>query len=127
MVHMDSDIVFGNLVWAGSKQQYKPSGHTTVDDFMTNNQIFGSSLYKRSVWIDVGGYSEKNREYYEDWAFWGKAAIAKKRFYYIDEDVYLYGGGQDGMCARLGKERSKNEALVIDMLKDFKKKWESQH
>ena len=117
----DADILHGNLIWRDGNFQMKPGQkEPTYEMFLGNNQIFGCSLYKRDFWIKAGGYWEEPRECYEDWDFWGRCAKVGAKFKYVDKDIYLYGGNNEGMCARLGKDRERNANLVINHIKDFK-------
>jgi GT2 family glycosyltransferase len=117
----EADILYGNLVWRDNNIRLKPNNgnQITKDLFFINNQIFGTSLYRKEVWDNVGGYWDKHREYYEDWVFWGKAMIRGYKFKYLDQDFYLYQGKPGGMCDRLGKERAKNEQIAINHLKEY--------
>ena len=115
------DVIYGNLVWRDSSSQNKPSLQRYQEQipqiFEVNNQIFGTSLYKRECWLSVGGYWEEHKEFYEDWDFWGRVAKKGHTFYYIDSDIYLYAGKPGGMCDRLGKNREYNVKLTVEHIK----------
>jgi len=114
----ESDIIYGNLVWRESEAQLKPVPDVTYENFLNNNQILGSSIYKRDIWKAIGGYWEEPKECYEDWDFWARASKRGYNFKYIDTDVYLYAGTTGGMCDRLGKKRDYNVKLVTDHIKN---------
>ena len=105
------DVNYGNLIWRDGLTQMKPNPNVSYDQFLGNNQIFGSSLYKRDIWKEVNYYEEPH-EFYEDWDFWARVCKKGYSFKYLDLDVYIYAGDQNGMCARLGREREKNVELV---------------
>lgn len=119
-IKAEGDIVHGNLEWRASRSVLKPSMDTTPEGFYANNQIFGSSLYKRQLWLDVGGYWEE-KEYYEDWTMWYKMCLKGAKFRYIDMNVYLYAGEPGGMCDRLGKERDMNVEKVRKHIEEWKR------
>lgn len=54
------------------------------------NGITASSMFRKSVWEDVGGYDERMKEGYEDWEFWLSALAAKKRFEKLDMLAFYY-------------------------------------
>lgn len=51
------------------------------------NSIPYSSVYKKEVWIDVGGYKQGE---YSDWAFWCQAYYHNCKFFYMDSPVYFH-------------------------------------
>lgn len=114
MLEQVGDVVYGNLVWRDNGTQLKPGTKSdlTFEKFITNNQIFGTSLYKRDLWKTVGGYWEEHKEFYEDWDFWARCLKAGATFKYIDLDIYKYAGLPGGMCDRLGKSRDYNVDLI---------------
>jgi len=42
----------------------------TLDNLATDNMIFVSAMYRKSDWVDIGGYAEEMTWGYEDWEFW---------------------------------------------------------
>jgi len=119
MLEQAGDVVYGNLVWRDNETQLKPTTEITYEKFLVNNQLFGTSLYRRDLWKQVGGYWEEHKELYEDWDFWGRVAKTGAKFKYIDMDIYKYGGTTGGMCDRLGKNREYNANLVIEHIKNY--------
>ncbi len=116
------DVIYGNLVWKDNGIQLKPGMSIYKEQspealFMVNNQILGSSLYRRQRRESVGGYWEEHKEFFEDWDLWGRVEKKGYKFHYVDYDVYSYAGGPDGMCARVGREREKNMKIVKDHIK----------
>ena len=100
-----ADIIYGNLIYQHNKSRLVPNKKPRPNDFLSNNQIFGASLYRRELWEKVGGYAEDPPEFYEDWDFWGRCAKKGARFQYTPIDVYEYNGDAEGMCARVSKRR----------------------
>lgn len=49
-------------------------GFEQEHDFLSENQVSGRALIRRSVFDAVGGYDESLREGYEDWDFWLRCA-----------------------------------------------------
>jgi glycosyltransferase involved in cell wall biosynthesis len=117
MLEQVADIVYGNLVWRDNGIQLKPTTEVNYEKLLVNNQIFGSSLYKRSLWKLIGGYWEEYKEFYEDWDFWARCAREGAKFHYIDLDIYKYGGTTGGMCYRLGERRNYNVDLIKEHIK----------
>jgi len=117
----NGDIIHGNLVWKNSDNVLKP-GLSLQEEydpniFLSNNQLLGSSLYKRECWDAVSGYWEDHHEFYEDWDFWARVAKKGYKFHYVDYNVYNYAGEPGGMCDRLGKNREYNADLIRDHIR----------
>ena len=113
----DTDIVYGNLVYQHDGSRLVPTKNVEREAFLTNNQIFGASLYRRELW-DKTKYLEDPRETYEDWAYWGMCAMRGARFRYVDVDVYNYNGDAQGMCARVSKDREHHTKLITDAIRN---------
>jgi len=111
------DIVYGNMRMYGG-QLLRPNQSIKKTDWENNNQIYGCSLVRKSLWEKIGGYTEL-REYYEDWTFWWKAALHDANFKYVDTVVYNYDNNPLGMCARLNMNREKNAQTVRDLVHDY--------
>jgi glycosyltransferase involved in cell wall biosynthesis len=54
------------------------------------NGITASSMFRKSMWEELGGYDEQMKEGYEDWEFWLAALAAKKRFEKLDLLAFYY-------------------------------------
>ena len=53
----------------GTIEIVKPIGGT-ITDFIVINSGRASAMFRKSCWIQVGGYDEQMLEGYEDWEFW---------------------------------------------------------
>ena len=50
------------------------TGGFSVPELLTRNTLHVTSLYRRALWVDVGGYDPGFAEAFEDWDFWLSAA-----------------------------------------------------
>lgn len=57
-------------------------------EFMYQNMIFVTAMYRKSDWEEVGGYSETMQEGYEDWDFWMSFVEKNKKPYRIPEVLF---------------------------------------
>jgi len=91
-----SDIVFCDRQDFGSSQQYVRPGLFDLQRLLVGNQLSYCSLYRKQVWVVVGGYDENMRSY-EDWNFW--IAAAKKGFHgsYVGQPLFLYRTSEQSM------------------------------
>lgn len=75
----------------------------TIEDFKIGNHLGYCSAIKRSVLLEVGGYSPKMTWGYEDYALWFDLLKRKKKFVTIQEPLWLY--------------RTKNESMITEAIK----------
>lgn len=105
----DADVVYGNVIYHGNR--LIPNKDIKPDDFKKNNQLYVSSLFKKDLWEQIGGYWEV-RDVYEDWDFWGRISRAGFKFKYIPIDVYKYHGGE--AVSGLEKQREDISKKVVE-------------
>jgi glycosyltransferase involved in cell wall biosynthesis len=112
----DSDVVCGNVTDSGLTHYPTISKVPTLtkDHFLQDNPLYCSSLFRRKVWEDVGGYNEKYHTSYEDWNFWAKAFAYGHRFKYINMTVYHHESRADGMLRRIHPERAKYVKIATE-------------
>lgn len=57
---------------------------------LTHNQIFCSAIFKKSDWLNAGGYDESLKKGWEDWAFWVKMLNIDSLVYRIPKILFYY-------------------------------------
>ena len=62
----------------------------TLEDFLKNNQIFCSSMFRKEVWEKTGGYDEKITSAYEDWDLWIRAVALGFKIAIVPEYLFNY-------------------------------------
>lgn len=68
--------------------EFKPIGGN-IDNFMFSNSSIGTSMLRKSVWKEVGGYDEQMKKGYEDWEFYIRAT-QKHTVHVIQEFLFYY-------------------------------------
>lgn len=115
----DVDIVYGNVVDSG--KLYEPVKRSLRRaDFLEDTPLFCSSLFRKTVWQAVGGYTVRPGPHYEDWNFWAKAFKAGFRFHYAPVTVYEHRSRADSMLRHLHHERARYVRVATEPL------WEPQ-
>ena len=74
---------FGTINEAWNLPEYNP------EIMPYGNMVFCSALYRRSDWEKYSGY-DTELSGYEDWDFWLNFVEEKKKFYRINEVLFLY-------------------------------------
>lgn len=88
---VEADIIgVGQETFGDYVQQHRFNQNPQAYDFLTANQINCCSLFRKSMWEDVGGYDENMKEGYEDWDFWLRAVRKKYKVRTIPEYLFFY-------------------------------------
>jgi len=97
----------------------RPKGNT-YRDFMFENILMPSSLYKKKYWKEVGGYDESMKHGFEDWEFW--LSITKKghKFKIVEEFLFYYRKSKNSMLTdTLQNHRAQVMEYVFNKHKDI--------
>jgi glycosyltransferase involved in cell wall biosynthesis len=98
---------------------------TNVDSnyLRSQNPVTCCSLFRKSMWKDIGGYDEKMKDGYEDWDFWLSAAehgykikiLPKYLFFYRKHSVSMLRDAQskhDQIVEYMKTKRSVTRSLI---------------
>jgi len=101
----DADIVYGNMTEVSHGKVHVPPGKDgiTKEGMMKCNQLWCTSMFRKSLWEKVGGYSNGLHTSYEDYTMWNKCLMAGAKFKYIDLLIYNHTKNPDSMLSRLHK------------------------
>jgi len=76
VTHPEYSFTKGYSIGFGSQEYLWPHGFELAEHFLTENPIDQTAMIRRTVWQQVGGFDESNREGLEDWEFWIRCANA---------------------------------------------------
>lgn len=88
--------------------------HLTFSGFYTQNRIHNTSLFRRSLWEELGGYDPKIT-WYEDWDFWLRCAKAGRTFFVVPQVLLLY--------RRHAGSQTTKVAASEEAMNEFRAKW----
>lgn len=81
---------FANLLFEdGTLSVYEPQGGD-ISDFLRTNNALGTSLFKKSDWVNCGGYDEGMRKGFEDWEFFIRLLKNGGYTKIVQEPLYNY-------------------------------------
>ena len=83
-------IAYTDYLRFGADSRQVKTGRWSLDDLAYRCQLSGPSLFRREVWLAVGGYNPNMRGGYEDWDFWMAAAERGFRGRRIAEPLFGY-------------------------------------
>ena len=112
----EHSIFYGNIVSAGGIG-IPETGLLTRAKFLSDNPLFSSSLFKKEMWYNIGGYKVRVGAHYEDWNFWCRAYMAGYKFKYVPTIVYEHVERGDSMLRTLGVDKAKYVEIATEELK----------
>jgi glycosyltransferase involved in cell wall biosynthesis len=101
----DADVVYGNMDERDGEPICPPPGANgiTRDNMMVMNQLWCSSMFRKSLWEKVGGYRNCFHTSYEDYFFFNKCVMAGARFKYLNLLIYRHTPNENSMLSKLNK------------------------
>ena len=106
----DIDIVYCEAEFFGTGQNKKWNlKPATLSNMLIQNRIFPSGVYRKSKFLEVGGYKKEMELGCEDWDFWLSIIETGAKVYQIPEVLFYYRKQQN--------ERTKQSLRPINYLK----------
>ena len=72
---------------------------------LQRNLISVTSLFKKEMWADLGGFDESMSKGHEDWEFWIRAGLGGYKFQCIPEPLFYYRISPGSMVENATKQR----------------------
>lgn len=87
-----ADIICpGQKEFEGGSRFYARMGYDySLAEFLRHNRIHCASLFRRSLWEQVGGFDESMTLGLEDWEFWIRLVAAGATVAPVDEPLFFY-------------------------------------
>jgi glycosyltransferase involved in cell wall biosynthesis len=99
--------------------ELKPKGDQ-VKNLLYQNQLVATSLYRKSLWIDVGGYDESMKKGFEDWEFWIASTKLGNFYKIIPEFLFYYRKATESMLVNTIKNHFEdNKEYIIKKHKEL--------
>jgi glycosyltransferase involved in cell wall biosynthesis len=77
------------------------------------NQISYCSMYRKEIWVEIGGYRTNMKPSGEDWDFWVAAASRNLIGYHIRKPLFNYRRRNDGLFQEVQRNHEKVFAQII--------------
>lgn len=81
---------------------HKPKGNN-CRNLLYVNQLVATSLYKRQLWEEVGGYDESMKDGFEDWDFWLSVTKRGNEYAIVPQPLFYY--------------RKASQSMLVDTIK----------
>ncbi len=84
-------VVYSDVKVFGDKEELRKLPDFQLDRFLAVNYIDACAVYRKEVWVQLGGYDEEIPAIgYEDWEFWINAYKNGWKFHHINQFLFDY-------------------------------------
>ncbi|NDV23219.1 glycosyltransferase [Desulfovibrio sp. JC022] len=106
-------LFFGhsNLIW--------PKNELVPANFFATNQQTCSTLFRKSMWKELGGYDERMTRGYEDWELWIRATKNGWIGTQIDEPLFFYRRKADSMITNSRQKDAEIKEQIVRLHPDI--------
>lgn len=109
----DIGVVYGNYINFGSENwRMVPNKNIKWEHFLSNNQLYPTSIFKLVAWRSIKGYWE-NPDGIEDWDMWARMYKRGWKFQYIDHNFAEHRIHPDSSW--LSHQRNGREQMMRDL------------
>lgn len=111
----DSDVYFSPLQMFGNSNYLMiPNKNPTIEDFKKSNQVYFTSMFRKSKAKEIGGYyTTPDNYFYEDWDFWFRMKLANAKFKYIDTPIFNYRSHENQSYLKMLKDQDSLREKII--------------
>lgn len=115
----DNDVVYGNLTAKNDGVIHRPPGSYSVTrkGLLKDNQVWCTSLFRKSTVEKAGCYTVLSGSHYEDYNLICKLFKIGAKFKYIDEVIYRHTERSDSMLSELHQNTEYYKKLAQKGLK----------
>lgn len=85
-----ADVAFTDVVLFGAEAKVWKMGPFALEALKTLNRLCCTSLYRRRLWEEAGGYATSMELGYEDWDFWVGVAERGHRAVHLRQPLFFY-------------------------------------
>ena len=103
--HNDVALCYGRAELFGLKEGPWELGDYSYPKLLCANMIDSCAMFRRSDFDRLGGYDERLRLGYEDWAFWIRLLDGGRRVVRLDEVLFYYRVRESSLSASMRKKR----------------------
>jgi glycosyltransferase involved in cell wall biosynthesis len=102
--NQDVGVVYGHAEYFGEKNGLWKIDEYNFKKILAGNYIDACAIFRKKLWIDVGGY-EENMPYqgHEDWEFWIAFGILNTKFYHLNKITFKYFVSKSSMIRSFNK------------------------
>ncbi|TVM34468.1 hypothetical protein DQK91_07790 [Oceanidesulfovibrio marinus] len=114
----DLGYVSTKTLFFGSTNKIWPGEEFKWVNLLVTNQQTNTTLYRKAMWKDIGGYDERMIHGYMDWEFWIRATRHGWVGEQIDEPLFFYRRKLDSVVMRAKKKDAAIKEQIVRLHPD---------
>lgn len=112
--HADVALCYGRAEFFGRREGPRELEEYSYPKLLCANMIDSCAMFRRADFDRLGGYDERLRLGYEDWAFWIKLLDDGRRVVRLDEVLFYYRVREASLSANIRKKRFRALFAVLN-------------
>lgn len=98
-------VVYGDAEYFGERSGLWKVEEYNLKKILVGNYIDACAIYRKKLWVKVGGYDEKMPfQGHEDWEFWIALGNLSAEFYHLNKITFKYFVSKNSMSQLFTKE-----------------------
>lgn len=114
-------IVCGKTKFFGTINSIHEIDKLSYDDFLIDNQLHCSAVYRRSFFDRSGGYDTNAMSAFADWDFWISGIRDEKEVHISKDPLFLYRRKEVSMITEATNTEEKRVSALFSMVKKYPK------
>lgn len=111
-------LVYSDIILFGDKNEKIINPEFVFEKMLTENQIYNSSIFRRSDFLEIGGYNSNMIDGIEDWDFYLSLIKPNDKVIKINAFHYYYRIKEVSRSMHIFHETEKNDAMLLQMFKN---------
>lgn len=108
-----TELIYADPVYErAGRAEPRVAGEFSLPAMKLGNQLVYCSLYRRDLWVRIGGYRDNIRGY-EDWDFWLAAAVLEVRAFHVRAPGLIYNDKDGGVFSQTTSEHPLRVARLM--------------
>ncbi|WP_320173202.1 glycosyltransferase [Maridesulfovibrio sp.] len=117
--HPELDYVSSKALFFGHSNLIWPKNDLVPANFFATNQQTCTTLFRKSMWKELGGYDESMTRGYEDWELWIRATKNGHIGIQIDEPLFFYRRKADSMITNSRQKDAEIKEQIVRLHPDI--------
>lgn len=111
-------LIYSDTVLFGDVNEKKINPDFVFEKMLTENQIYNSAIFRKSDFLEAGGYNLNMFDGIEDWDFYLSLIKPNDKVIKLNDFHYYYRIKEVSRSMRIFRETEKNDAMLLQMFKN---------
>lgn len=111
-------LIYSDTILFGDVNEKKINPDFVFEKMLTENQIYNSAIFRKSDFLEAGGYNLNMFDGIEDWDFYLSLIKPNDRVIKLNDFHYYYRIKEVSRSMRIFRETEKNDAMLLQMFKN---------